>query len=244
MLRDLFFRAHPMRCPQEPSRRFPTGCAAPIPLPLLTNPGGSPKIPLEMPETPSPQRSASLLPNILSLSRILLGVAVLLLLPRLEAATTAVCLGLVLVSALTDYLDGRIARRTRSVSRLGKWIDPISDFAFFLFIYISFYRVGLMPLVLLLLFLARELTMYGVIRTLYTIRRLDPGARLAGKVKTALQILGTTGVVLLLMLSLRGLLGWGALRTATVVILSVLIAVSLGSLPWYVLPLVRSPRGR
>jgi CDP-diacylglycerol--glycerol-3-phosphate 3-phosphatidyltransferase len=197
-----------------------------------------------MPQTPSPQRPSSLLPNLLSLSRIVLGVAVLILLPRLRAATTAVCLGIVVLSAATDYLDGRIARRTSSVSLFGKWIDPLSDFAFFLLIYISFYRIGLMPLVLLVLFLARELTMYGVIRTLYTIRRLDPGARLAGKVKTALQILGAIAVLVLLLISHRGLLERANLKTAAVVILSCLVAVSLGSLPWYVLPLVRSRRRR
>jgi CDP-diacylglycerol--glycerol-3-phosphate 3-phosphatidyltransferase len=197
-----------------------------------------------MPKTPSPQRSAMLVPNVLSLSRILLGVAVLLLLPRLEAFTTAICLGLVLLSGLTDYLDGRIARRSRSVSVFGKWVDPVSDFIFFLFVYLSFRRVGLMPLVLLLLFLGRELTMYGVIRTLYMIRRLDPGARLAGKIKTTLQVLGTIAVLVLLLLSLRGLLGWEILRIVSLVILSVLVAVSLASLPWYVMPLVRSPRSR
>jgi CDP-diacylglycerol--glycerol-3-phosphate 3-phosphatidyltransferase len=197
-----------------------------------------------MPETPSPERSAMVLPNVLSLSRIALGAAVLLLLPRLQPATTLLCLGLALVSGLTDYLDGRIARRSRSVSVFGKWVDPISDFIFFLFVYLSFHLVGLMPLVLLLLFLARELTMYGVIRTLYTIRRIDPGARMAGKIKTALQVAGTIAVLVLLLLSLLGVVGRPTLDTVALVILSVLVAVSLGSLPWYVRPLVRSRRDR
>jgi CDP-diacylglycerol--glycerol-3-phosphate 3-phosphatidyltransferase len=184
------------------------------------------------------------LPNILSLSRILLGVAFFALLPRLETAATAICLGIVLVGAVTDYLDGRIARRTKSVSLLGKWIDPLSDFAFFLFVYASFYRIGVMPLVLLLLFLAREVIMYGVIRTLYMIRKLDPGAKAAGKAKTVLQILGSLLVLFLLLLAQMELLQGDMVARIVPWILLCLVAVSLASLIWYVLPLVRSSRAR
>ena len=57
-----------------------------------------------------------------------------------------------------------------------------------------------MPLVLLLLFLGRELSMYLVIRPLYMLRKLDPGAKLPGKIKTALQIGGSLVILVLLFL--------------------------------------------
>ena len=193
-----------------------------------------------MHKTPTEPQITRLLPNVLSLSRILLGVALFVLLPRLGIPATSICFGIVLVGALTDYLDGRIARQTRSVSLVGKWIDPLSDFVFFLFVYASFHRIGLMPLVLLLLFLARELIMYGVIRTLYMIRKLDPGAKAAGKIKTVLQILGSLLVLFLLLLTQMGALQGDLVSRIAPWILSCLVAVSLLSLIWYVLPLLRS----
>ena len=197
-----------------------------------------------MSDSPSQRRATNPLPNILSFSRILLGVALFLLLPRQEAVTTAISLGIVLVSTFTDYLDGQIARRTKSVSLFGKWIDPISDFSFFLFVYLSFYKVGLMPLVLLILFLVREVTMYGVIRPLYMIRKLDPAAKLAGKAKTALQIGGSIAIVVLVLLVQLGRFPGSLLRGISPWVFSCLIAVSLISLIWYVLPLLRAPGAR
>jgi CDP-diacylglycerol--glycerol-3-phosphate 3-phosphatidyltransferase len=189
-------------------------------------------------------RTTNPLPNILSFSRILLGVALFLLLPRGEPVRTAVCLGIVLLSTATDYLDGQIARRTRSVSLFGKWIDPLSDFTFFLFVYLAFYKIGLMPLVLLVLFLAREITMYGVIRPLYMIRKLDPGAKAAGKAKTVLQIGGSITLVFLLLLAQLDRFSMSLLERLSPWVFACLIAVSVASLIWYVAPLLRAPRAR
>jgi CDP-diacylglycerol--glycerol-3-phosphate 3-phosphatidyltransferase len=193
-----------------------------------------------MARVPPEARITSYLPNALSLSRIVFGLALFLLLPKQEVMTTAISLGIVALSSITDYFDGRIARRTKSVSVIGKWLDPISDFTFFLFVYLSFYRIGLMPLLLLLLFLARELAMYAVIRPLYMIRKLDPGAKAAGKAKTVLQIVGSVTLVAALLLSQLGLLPGRLLLRVAPWLLVCLVAASLASLIWYVLPLSRS----
>jgi len=182
------------------------------------------------------------LPNLLSLSRIALGGALFLIL-RLDTPTaTVVCLGIMLVSMLTDYLDGQLARRTKSVSVLGKWIDPLSDFSFFLFVYLSFFRLGLMPLALLLLFLARELAMYAVVRPLSTLRGLDPAARLPGKAKTAFQNGGSLGIMGLILFVQLGLLPAWVLPRVSVPLLSLMVAVSVASVYWYVRPLIDARR--
>ena len=182
------------------------------------------------------------LPNVLSLSRVLLGVAFFLLLPREEPVNAAICLGILCLSTITDYLDGRIARRMKSVSLFGKWLDPLADFAFFFFVFLSFHRIEFMPLVLLFLFLARELTMYGVIRPLSTLRGLDPGAKAAGKAKTVLQIVGSMTLLFLLLLSRLGRFPAALLERLAPWVLGCLIAVSLASLIWYVAPLIRAPK--
>ena len=67
------------------------------------------------------------LPNLLTLSRIatIPLLAVLLALHR-PAAQLAACI-VFSVAAVTDYLDGRIARTRRQQSSFGRMLDPIAD---------------------------------------------------------------------------------------------------------------------
>jgi CDP-diacylglycerol--glycerol-3-phosphate 3-phosphatidyltransferase len=190
---------------------------------------------MDRPTDPRPRRC---LPNILSVSRIFLGLAFFLLLPLGRALNSSICLGIIALGMLTDYLDGSLARRTRTVTRIGKWLDPISDFSFFFFVYLSFHKLALMPLFLLILFLARETAMYAVVRPLYLIRGLDPAARLAGKIKTVFQNIGSMLIVFLYLLVELALLSFASLRIVSLVLLSTMVATSLASMYWYVKPLL------
>jgi len=185
------------------------------------------------------------LPNLLSVSRILMGPAFLLLF-RLPAPWGPAACGVVMAaSGATDLLDGSLARRNKTVSLLGKWLDPLSDFAFFLFVYLTFWLAGLMPLAYFVLFLSREFLMYAVIRPLSMVRRLDPAAKLPGKLKTIAQS-AASGLVLALLLAvhldwlpaLGGLQPAGLLPAASWWIMAVPVALSVGSLYWYIRPLV------
>ena len=178
------------------------------------------------------------LPNLLSLSRIAMGAAFFFLFKLPAPWSPLACGAVMAASGATDLLDGGLARRNKTVSLLGKWLDPISDFAFFFFVYLTFWRAGLMPLAFFLLFLSREFLMYGVIRPLAMVRRLDPAAKLPGKIKTIAQS-ACCGIVLALLLVTR--LGWlpaGVLPAAAFWILAVPIALSVGSLYWYIRPLL------
>ena len=65
------------------------------------------------------------IPNILSFLRLLMvPVFVWAYTVRKDYLLTAIIIGL---SALTDFLDGQIARRCNMVSDLGKLLDPIAD---------------------------------------------------------------------------------------------------------------------
>jgi len=178
------------------------------------------------------------LPNLLSVSRIVMGPAFFFLF-RLPGAWGPLTCGAVLAaSGATDLLDGSLARRNKTVSLLGKWLDPLSDFAFFLCVYLTYWLAGLMPLAYFILFLSREFLMYAVIRPLYMVRNLDPAAKLPGKIKTIAQS-ACSGLVLALLLAIR--LGWlpaGLLPAAAYWILAIPIALSVGSLYWYVRPLL------
>jgi cardiolipin synthase len=63
------------------------------------------------------------IPNVLSLLRLaMVPVVVLLLLAEADVAAVVVFV----LAALTDFLDGRIARRTRP-TRVGRILDPLAD---------------------------------------------------------------------------------------------------------------------
>jgi cardiolipin synthase (CMP-forming) len=67
------------------------------------------------------------LPNLLTLSRIAsIPVLAVLLALRQPAADLAACV-VFSVAAITDYLDGRIARTRRLQSNFGRMLDPIAD---------------------------------------------------------------------------------------------------------------------
>ncbi|MEM6456562.1 MAG: CDP-alcohol phosphatidyltransferase family protein, partial [Acidobacteriota bacterium] len=78
---------------------------------------------------PFPFRIAAFrhVPNALSLARILLvPMLVVVLLTKFDGKEF-VGLGLFLLAALTDFLDGYIARRWGIETRLGKILDPAAD---------------------------------------------------------------------------------------------------------------------
>lgn len=179
------------------------------------------------------------LPNMLSLSRILLGVLFFLLFRRGTTVSTAICLGIMATGMITDYLDGTLARRNNLVTLAGKWIDPLSDFAFFFFVYLSFYTVSLMPLILLILFLLREISMYTVVRPLYIVRKLDPAAKTPGKIKTVLQNVGSSIITFLAIGYRSEILSFSVLRAVSIPLLSLMVAISLVSMYWYVKPLFK-----
>jgi len=65
------------------------------------------------------------IPNVLSFVR-LLGVPLFLWLVLVPQADTAAFV-LLVVSGITDWLDGKIARATGQISRLGQLLDPLAD---------------------------------------------------------------------------------------------------------------------
>jgi len=91
--------------------------------------------------------------NVVSLFRLLLtGPVVYLLLNEMRVAAFVVCL----LSAFTDYLDGKLARSTNTVSEWGKVIDPIADKVFIGAILIVLLVQGLYPVWFVVLVLARD----------------------------------------------------------------------------------------
>jgi len=99
------------------------------------------------------------IPNALSLARLLVLPVIYLDLVDGRLVRAFV---LLVVFALTDWLDGYLARRLDQVSRFGTLLDPISDRALFLVVGIGFVMADLLPLWALVVLLARDLAVLAV----------------------------------------------------------------------------------
>jgi cardiolipin synthase len=103
------------------------------------------------------------IPNILSFLR-LLGVPLflwLILVPQADGWAFV----LLAVSAITDWLDGKIARATGQISRLGQLLDPLADRAYIAAALLGLAIRGIIPWWLVIVLLARDLIL-GIVLVL------------------------------------------------------------------------------
>ena len=96
------------------------------------------------------------LSNLISFSRFLVAAPVIYLHMQNEYEYNNTIVALILYAGISDYLDGLVARKTNTISEVGKMIDPISDklCAAALFIYTVW--LGWVPLWFLVLNVFRD----------------------------------------------------------------------------------------
>jgi CDP-diacylglycerol---glycerol-3-phosphate 3-phosphatidyltransferase len=133
------------------------------------------------------------LPTWITLSR-LVGVPILLILlygfhsdgPNSAMRWWAV--GVFVLAAGTDWLDGYLARRLNQVSELGKFLDPLVDKLLVLAPLMSLVELGQVPAWGVFLILMRELVIAGWRVNPAMQTGAVPGANSWGKVKTVVQM--------------------------------------------------------
>lgn len=133
------------------------------------------------------------IPNFISFIRLLLvPIYLILLLNGYNLAATC----LFAIAASTDFLDGQIARRTHSVSRLGQLLDPVVDRVLMIAGVVGLLLVNRIPLWIVLLVLVRDLLMLG--GGAYLLRRyqLRIPVVFMGKVATTFLFVGFAGLLL------------------------------------------------
>ena len=170
------------------------------------------------------------LPNFLTLVRICLipVFVVVFLAPTPDRSWVAAVI--FTVAAVTDLLDGYIARRTGQVTKLGKLLDPIADKLLVLSALILLVNIDRVSALVALLIIARELAVTGV-RAIAAGERLIIAAETTGKYKMALQVVA----VVLLILEGTALSEFGNLHlagTATLYVSLILGYVSGGQYVW------------
>lgn len=128
------------------------------------------------------------LPNALTLSRIFLTpLLVVVLLTRIDGKEIY---GVVIfvVAALTDYLDGYIARKRNQVTDVGKLLDPIADKLLITSAFISLVELNLAPAWMVVIIVGREFAVSGI-RSIAASQGYVMPANTLGKLKTVCQVL-------------------------------------------------------
>lgn len=126
------------------------------------------------------------LPNSLTLIRIVLTPLLVYLLIYISEVYSIIAAAVFLAAAVTDWLDGHLARRRRQVTTLGKLLDPVADKILVSAALISMVQIDLVPGWMVMMIVGREFAVTGL-RGIAVSHGVVIEARDLAKYKTALQ---------------------------------------------------------
>lgn len=135
------------------------------------------------------------LPNLLTIGRILLIPVFVILFAEPTPGRSMAAACVFVIAAVTDLLDGYLARRRGQVTSLGKLLDPVADKLLVLsglILLVGFERV---PAVIAILIIAREVAVTGV-RAVAASQGIVLSAETLGKYKMVLQVVAIVMLIL------------------------------------------------
>ncbi len=148
------------------------------------------------------------LPNQLTLLRIALSFGMIFFLLASGLFSKLAALVVFLLASLTDWWDGRLARKSGLVSDFGTLMDPIADKILVLSALCAFVQLGVVPAWMVVLIAAREFIVTGL--RLFALGRGQVlPAEAAGKHKMISQIVAILVTLVVLILRELALVGSG-----------------------------------
>jgi CDP-diacylglycerol---glycerol-3-phosphate 3-phosphatidyltransferase len=145
-------------------------------------------------------------PNRLTISRFVLTFAFLAVIFAKPPYYETISLLLFSVAGLTDYFDGKIARRDGLITNFGILMDPLADKIMVCSAFIAFVGCGWTPAWMVVIVVARELAITGL-RLLAASKNLVLAAERFGKHKTISQIVAIVSVLVLYSYQQWGVVG-------------------------------------
>ena len=136
------------------------------------------------------------LPNKLTLLRIILVpavIAAILIDFPFHFLVAGILFG---VAAITDALDGRIARRDNLITDFGKFADPLADKILVISVMVCFVKLNLCGAIPLIIIIFREFAVTSI-RLVAAAKGKVIAANMWGKVKTVTQIIAIVSVFLM-----------------------------------------------
>ena len=163
------------------------------------------------------------LPNKLTLFRVILipFFVFFLLAPYFEGYGNYIAVAIFIVASITDFLDGKIARKYNLVTNFGKFMDPLADKLLVSSALICLVALNKIPAWVVIVIIAREFIISG-----FRLVAADNGVVIAasywGKFKTAFQMV----TVIVLILNIPGEV-FAVIGTVLIYISLVLTVISL-----------------
>jgi CDP-diacylglycerol--glycerol-3-phosphate 3-phosphatidyltransferase len=135
------------------------------------------------------------IPNLLTMARVVMIPVFLYFLDKGTPRDGYIAGWIFTVAAITDMLDGYLARKLDIVSVLGKFLDPLADKLIVMAALVWMVPMGRIPAWVVVLLLAREISVTGL-RSVASSEGVIISAGREGKTKTALQMIGIIALVL------------------------------------------------
>ncbi|MGA1843151.1 MAG: CDP-diacylglycerol--glycerol-3-phosphate 3-phosphatidyltransferase [bacterium] len=158
------------------------------------------------------------LPNKLSLIRILLVPLLVVFLLGGKALTRwndIIALVVFIVAAITDWLDGYIARNAKQVTTLGKFLDPVADKLLISAAFISLVEINRVPAWIVVIIVGREIMVTGMRSIAAAQQIIIPASRL-GKYKVGFETAAIIALILDLPYNVGIIAAWLAMTMAVI----------------------------
>ena len=133
-------------------------------------------------------------PNILTVLRILMIPVIVVALLEETSEGDVIAAALFAIAALTDGLDGYIARRQRQETTFGKLMDPLADKLLVTAALVSLVSLNRLAAWVAMVIIAREFAVTGL-RSVAAERGIVISASWLGKAKTGLQVAAIFGLI-------------------------------------------------
>lgn len=134
------------------------------------------------------------LPNAISLLRIFTAPILILLLISPNKKTSLIAAIVFAVAALTDWLDGYLARRMSVETTFGKFLDPLADKLLIATSLVMLIPMGRVPVWMAALIIGREIAVTGL-RAVVSREGVIISASRLGKYKTVFQIVSVIALL-------------------------------------------------
>ena len=161
-------------------------------------------------------------PTILTLFRILLiaPVMICVFMDSLPAKIiTIICFAL---ASVTDFIDGRLARRLKLVTDLGAFLDPLADKMLINLTFLALVVLNIVPVWMFGVILVRDFMVDGL-RMLAARKNITIAASIFGKLKT------TTQVVTILLIFINMIFGNEVLAIINTILLYIVVILTVFS---------------
>ena len=149
------------------------------------------------------------LPIALTLFRIVLVPLIIVFVISSDRLWVLIAAVIFVAASLTDWLDGRMARRWNQVTKLGTLLDPVADKLLVASALLALVEMQLAPAWMVLIILGRELVVMGL-RNIALMRGFSIAVSDVGKLKMATQVFAISALILGVRFQMLETLGvWG-----------------------------------